>query len=131
MTRFAPRASVRAARRGFSLIEVLAALLIFSVAIMAILEGQSQSLAIQSSLMDRFRAQTLAENRLEEILLEGDFFEGEEEGEYEGEDARFTWATSILETTTVGLVEIVVSVRWRERGSEREVRMATLAMQPS
>ena len=55
---------MRAGREsGFSLIEVLAALSIFSVAIVALIQGMGTSLSIQTDLVSRNRAAMLAEGK--------------------------------------------------------------------
>lgn len=116
----------RARRSGFTLIEVLVALIIFTIAIFALMQGLTETLAIESSLGDRQRALMLAENILEEIKYSGEFEEGEEEGEFDGDAAGFKWATNVVETDTLGLMEVTITVRWPEHGNEKEVILSTL-----
>lgn len=113
-------------RSGFTLIEVLVALIIFTVAIFSIMQGLTETLAIESSLGERQRALMFAENIMEEIKYSGEFEEGEEEGEFDGDAAGFKWATNIVETDTLGLMEVTVTVKWPERAQEKEVVLSTL-----
>lgn len=126
MKRFSPPWFLRRRSRGFTLVEVLSALLIFSVAIVALIRSLGDSTAMQSSMIDRARAADLAENILEEIKYTGEIEIGSEEGEFEGGDATFSWKTEITETETPGLVQVAATVSWKEG----EYVLTTLMKEP-
>lgn len=123
------RRKVRARRRrGFTLVEVLAALVVFGIAMMALVEGLAGASRIQANLENEYRAAMLAENVLEEIIYSQRYELGRDEGEFEGENSGYQWTTEIEETQTVRLLSVAVTVSW-ERPQAGEYRLATLMME--
>lgn len=117
----------RARRRGgFTLIEVLAALLIFSVAIVGIIEGIGSALSYQADLSMRQRAAMLASNVLEEVRYTGDLSEGDDQGQFDGDDAVFTWKTGIESTEVNGLMKVVATVAWGPQENQKEYQLTAL-----
>lgn len=113
-------------RRGFTMIEVLAALLIFSVAIVGIIEGMGTALAYQGDLVMRQRAAMLASNVLEEIKYQGDLTEGQDAGQFDGDDAVFTWQTDIETTDVQGLMMVTSTVAWGPQGNMKDYSITTM-----
>ena len=111
---------VQSNARGFTLIEVLAALLIFSVAIVGIIEGVGSALSYQADLSMRQRAAMLASNVLEEVKYTGDLSEGEDQGQFEGDDAVFTWKSAIEEGDIPGLMKVTATVAWGPQENSKE-----------
>ena len=132
---------------GFTLVEVIAALIIFSVGVVALVEGIGTSIRRQSDLLDRQRAAMIAENILEEIAYTQDLETGQNEGAQEGEDARFSWSTNIEDagqsskvgdsgqsgqsgqSGLTGLMSVTVVVTWGEGGARGSYSLATLMLQ--
>jgi general secretion pathway protein I len=124
MTRVPP------SERGFTLIEVIVALAILSVAVVACIQGFAQGLRLLKVSGEHQRAALYADQKLREVVTPK---EGREEGQ--DDDGGFTWertvtAVEIPEFTTEPGQEspwkvwrIDVRVRWGER---REVEVATL-----
>lgn len=106
--------------RGFSLIEVLAALTIFSFAIVALIDGLGMSLRHWRLAEEKTKALMLAENVMEEILYSGDLSPGEDEGQYEEPDDNYSWSSTIDETEVQGLYEVRVEVAWSATGEGLE-----------
>jgi type II secretion system protein I len=111
---------------GFTLIEAMAALVIFSVAIVAVIEGMGAALRIQSDLTAEQRAAMLAENVIEEIKYTATLDEGEEGGQYEGSDAAYGWDTAIAKTDVDNLMEVTARVTWGPPGNEQVYGITTL-----
>ncbi|MBI2217625.1 MAG: prepilin-type N-terminal cleavage/methylation domain-containing protein [Candidatus Rokubacteria bacterium] len=117
-------------QRGFTLIEVIVALSILSVAVVASIQGFAQGLRLLKLSGEHQRATLFADQKLREVVVPK---EGREEEE--DRDAGFTWerVTTAVETpelVTDGAAEspwkvwqIAVRVRWAER---RQVEIATL-----
>ena len=113
-------------RGGFTLVEILTALVIFSVAIVAFLQAMGDSLAHQNDLLSYERAAMLAENIMEEIHYSQDFEEGGNDGQFDGADAAYHWET-LVETTDIDkLMQVKVWVSWNEGGKEKDYELATL-----
>lgn len=113
-------------RRGFTLLEAVVALAIFSAGILALLELFAGSLRLSEGARDLSAAQVYASQRMEEALLAPDPVAGVERGLF-GEKYRWEMETSVLppeEDTPYREVRIRVIVRWGSEEDEREVEVA-------
>ena len=113
--------------RGFTLLEVLVALAILGVAVVASIQGFAQGLRLLKLAGDHQDAMIIADQKLREVTEPV-------EGREEGTEARFQWVRTV---TTVPMpevesnaratrwqaFEIDVRVRWDEK---REVQLSTL-----
>lgn len=102
----------RARRGGFSLIEVLSALTIFSVGVVAMLEGIGQTTVVQSGMLFRREAGMLAENVLEETISLGVWEVGEAGGDFGEVGGQFSWSRQIELTDVADMWWIAVTVSW-------------------
>lgn len=111
MNRLDPPPRPRSPRRhssGFSLLEVMIALLIFFLAAFAILDSTSQSLraarGLQVNLPDigPLMADLMLTNKLEEGVVEGDF------GDLYPD---FTWTRDTFQIATNGLFQLDITIR--------------------
>ena len=121
----------RTRRGGFTLVEVLTALIIFAVAIIAFIQSMGVSVSIQSDLVSEQRAAMLTENILEEIKTVGALEVGEEYGQFEGVDAAFQWRTVIVETDIEFLMEVNAAVSWNGGHGMRDYILTTRMLQPA
>ncbi len=111
--------------KGFSLVEVIAALIVFSIAIVTLVQGFAQSSAAQSDLIDRRQALMLAENLLEEARALNQLEEGHEEGEFD-EFAGFRWERTIEESDLPDLMQVSAKVTWGPEERSRDYSLTTL-----
>ena len=120
----------RSARRrssGFSLLEVMIALLIFFLAAFAILDSTSQSLraarGLQVNLPDigPLMADLMLTNKLEEGVEEGDF------GDLYPE---FTWTRDTYQVATNGLFQLDITVRGFSQNRPFESTTSVLLWRP-
>jgi prepilin-type N-terminal cleavage/methylation domain-containing protein len=121
-------------RRGFSLVEVLAAMTIFSVAIVAVLQGLGNSAAFQSQILFEQKASVLAQNILEEMIYSGNWAEGSMSGDFGAgsvEISHFAWTTYVDGTGIDYLWQATVEIVWDDGGIEREFRLVTLFSEPA
>ena len=87
------------ARRGFTLIEVLVALAIVSIALMAALRAASQGTNAAGELRSRVLAGWVAENRLAEHRARGDWLPlGIARGTQAQGGAEFAWREEVIAT---------------------------------
>lgn len=116
---------------GFTLLEVLVALAILGLAVVASIQGFAQGLRLLKLAGDHQQAVLLADRKLREVVRPL-------EGREEATESQFRWerTTTVVESPELardGVVdrwrvyEIVVSVRWDR---QREVRVATLRTVP-
>ncbi|MCC5855665.1 MAG: type II secretion system minor pseudopilin GspI [Idiomarina sp.] len=106
--------------KGFTLIEVMAALMIFALGALAALVVATEQIASTSYLEERYFAQIVASNRLAEVQAgapDADWPPRHEEtGEAEMVGRQWYWDQQVLETVTADLREVTVRVRLREDG---------------
>ncbi|MCE5229487.1 type II secretion system minor pseudopilin GspI [bacterium] len=113
-------------RSGFSLIEVLAALVIFSVSIVALVESLGTSSAMQNDLIVRQHALALAENMLEQTLAAENYDDPEQEGQFDGPDTGFAWKLKVESTDVTDLNKVTVTVTTAGPGRQTEASLSTL-----
>lgn len=117
----------RCQRAGFSLVEMVVAVFIFSVAVVAIIEVFTLCLRSTATCVNYSRAVFLAQGLIEEALAEEDLTAGEDSGESDVDLQDGTWTREITETDTEGLYELRVTVAWRDYERERTFELTTLA----
>ena len=118
---------------GFTLLEVLVALAILSVAVVASIQGFAQGLRLLKLAGDHQHAMLLADQKAREIVVPT---EGRDEGQEERAGTTFAWETittpveapDLIPTTGTApaqwrVYQILVHVRWAER---RQIEIATL-----
>jgi general secretion pathway protein I len=121
----------RTGSAGFTLLEVLVALAILSVAVVAAIQGFAQGLRLLKLAGDHQEAMLIADRKTREIVVP-------DEGHDEGTEGRFHWerTTRRLEAPDLAplgspprfrVYEIDVRVRWE---GERQVEVATLRTTP-
>jgi general secretion pathway protein I len=130
---------VRTRQGGFTLLEVLVALAILGVAVVAVIQGFAQGLRLLKLSGDHQQAMLLADIKLREVTdvqLSGDAGPVEREADDEGP---FHWerTTTLLETPDLRpatgpprwrVYQLAVRVSWDER---REVELVTLRTVPA
>jgi type II secretion system protein I len=120
-----------AGQAGFTLIEVLVALVILSLAVVACIQGFAQSLRLLKLSGDHQQAMLLADQKVREVV-------DPREGQEESVEGPFRWERITRTVETPDLVpqtgpplwrmfEIDVSVSWEPR---HQVQISTLRMVP-
>ena len=112
---------------GFTLIEIVVALAILSLALPALLRSFTMAARGQAVAENRTTALHLLKYRMAEIELAGYPDIGEEDGEF-GENSRFRWQSQVMDMELEeleGLRLVKVTVSWQERGKERSLAMNT------
>jgi len=113
-------------RRGFTLLEVLAALVLIGVVLPAVMKGISITAILASDTGRKYEALNLAESKLAEILLTGDWANGSDGGNFEPDFEGYEWTMETSNWTQAGLEQVEVAVLWQERGRLHEIRLTTL-----
>ncbi len=112
--------------QGFSLTELLAAMTIFSVGVMACVELYSVSLRSSMDALNYSQAVFLAEGLLEETLAEDYLAASTDTGDFGDAFPRHTWELEIDETDQASLMEVHVIVRWTVRDVEKQYELTSL-----
>ena len=112
---------------GFTLLEIVIALAILSLALPTLLRSFTEAAKGQALTENRTTALYLLKFRMAAIEAEGYPDIGEEEGEF-GEGSRFRWHSEVQDVESdeiEGLRLVTVSVTWQERGKERLISTST------
>jgi prepilin-type N-terminal cleavage/methylation domain-containing protein len=95
---------------GFSLVEVLCAMLILGVALVVMTQGLSVALASSKESELQTAAALIAAGRIETLRVEGEYDNGETEGDCGDDLPNYAWKQTISSTRTDGLHDVVVDV---------------------
>ena len=105
-------------QKGFSLVEVMVALAVLSMAGIALLNAMTQSVRATQTLQDQTLAAVVAENVMTQTYIERDqgrSIQGER-GDYELAGRNFYWQLDVLPTPQPGIRSVILEIR-QERDS--------------
>jgi prepilin-type N-terminal cleavage/methylation domain-containing protein len=103
-------------RRGFSLIELMCAILILGVSVVGLTQGIMTALSSTKEAELQTTAAFIAAGRIELLRADGFIIEGEDEGDC-GEDLPlYQWKESITAATPEGLFEVLVTIENSKTG---------------
>ncbi|MDB5289309.1 MAG: type secretion system protein [Phycisphaerales bacterium] len=126
-----------AVRRGFTLVEVLAATLLVGITLPVIMRGIDMSLTLASMTRHRSEAGALAESKLNDLVAEGTWQSGSLSGDFGTDSPEYTW-TGELQSWGTGqgvagtnnVQQLDVHVFWNAPdGSQRSVTLSTFVYQ--
>lgn len=122
-------------RRGeaFTLIEVVIALAIVSIALLGLLELQLNCLTVSESARTSAMAVLIAQEKAAEIAADGWPALGAKSGATEMDGSQFSWRTEVSAVDAVAscgpvrgaLRQVAVNVTWRDGGGPRTMQMTT------
>ena len=96
---------------GFTLIEVLVSLVIFSVAILGLIQAGSQSVAVLNQLENKTHASIVADNQLALARLQNpNFFSRAQSGQSQSGGRNFEYRVERNDTTVPQFFELIVTV---------------------
>lgn len=117
----------RTRKPGYSLLEMVLAMTIFSVGVGALMSLTSVCVQSASTSRAYTDAVYLAQGLIEEKLADSSYTVDTETGDSGGEAPEFSWTVTTEETETSGLYKIEATVTWKERGAEKSYALTTLA----
>ena len=101
--------------RGFTLLEVMVALAIVSIGLIAVFNGIIQMAHSTSTLRERAQADWIAMNMISQIRISGDFPDvGSFDGSTEFAGREWRWEAAIAETGVTDLRRIDMSVAYED-----------------
>jgi general secretion pathway protein I len=111
--------------KGFTLLEVMVALAVLSIALVVLFSQQATSLSRGNEARIITKATLLAQERMAGLITESRLSMGTEEGEIKDSIPPFKWRQIVEEGSMEGMRRLAVVVLWKEGEREREVRFVT------
>ena len=111
--------------RGFTLLEVMVALAVLSLALVVIFSQQATSIDQGNEARIVIKATFLAQERMTALLTNDRLSIGEEDGEVPEDIPSFHWKQVVEESEIEGMQRVTVIVLWKEGDKERDVRLVT------
>lgn len=126
--RFVHRPSERISNRGFTLVEILATFVLIAIILPVAMNGISMAAKLASQAKRRVEAATLAQQTLGELVLSGDYEDGDQEGEITEDNTEYAWALEVLDWEEEdSMQQLDLSVTWEDAaGYENTVVLSTL-----
>ena len=119
------------ARGGFTLVEVLAAMVLIGVVLPIAMTAVSNALHVASVARHSAEAARLAQSKLEELQLSGDSL-ASGGGDFGQDYPRYKWTSQVgTSANEYGLVEVRVFVTWLDRNQDRSVSVSTFVSDSS
>lgn len=114
-------------RRGFTLIEVLATLVLLAIVLPVAMRGLSVALASASHAKRTAEAASLAEMKLNELLTSTVAVTNNMSGDFSPDHPDYRWTFQYAERE-YSTYEVLLQVTWNERGQERTYNLGTIAV---
>jgi prepilin-type N-terminal cleavage/methylation domain-containing protein len=122
--------SVGRRRSGFTLVEVLATLMLLALVLPALMQGLRLGGSLADETRHRSEAAGLAESKLNEIMSSGEWQQGNLSGDFGTDWPQYRWEETTdawaQDTTGLGLQEIDITVFWTMLGREHSLMVSTL-----
>jgi prepilin-type N-terminal cleavage/methylation domain-containing protein len=118
--------SRRGRRPAFTLVEVLAALVIIGIVLPVTMTGASLAMRAGSLARRQAEAATLGEAKLTEMVSMATWSSGSADGDFGQDFPSYHWT---LETAQrdMNVTELLLTVTWKDRGEDRSVKLSTFA----
>jgi len=112
-------------RGGFTLIEVLATLLLMAIAIPVLMQAVSVALNTADAARRKTEAAALAQSKLSELVATGDWQSAGTAGDFPDHPA-YHWQSAVQAWGDGSVEQLDVEVSWLEKGIERTYVVSTL-----
>ncbi len=126
MSHRAPTPRGRRCGGGFTIVELLATLMLVGLVLPVAVRGVVLCLATAAHARQQAEAAALAQTQLAELVATDQWYDGELEGDF-GEDwPDYRWEAQTIEWEDARMVELDVAVFWTRRGQDHSVMLSTL-----
>jgi general secretion pathway protein I len=112
-------------RRGFTLLEVLATLLLIGIILPAVVGAVSSATAAAGDAKRKVEAVSLAQSKLAEMQATSQYQNAASSGDFSPDFPAYQWTASIQQQE-LNLSLVSVRVTWFARGYERHVELSTM-----
>jgi len=111
---------------GFTLIEVLVALVLMGIILPVAMRGATLAMRAASTARHQAEAATLGEAKLTEMVAQGDWQSGNTQGDFSPDFPQYQWQLQSAQRD-LDVTELQLTVTWKERGADRSINVSTLA----
>jgi type II secretion system protein I len=116
---------------GFTLVEVLVTMALMTIILPVVMRGISISMAAASNARHTAEAATLAESKLNELLVSADPTSFGSQGDFGTDWPDYRWTMQSNYDSEIFLTQYTITVIWKERGRERTFRLSTFLADPA
>jgi general secretion pathway protein I len=117
-------------RHGFTLVEVLATLMLIAIVLPAVMKGISLATSTGTNARRRTEAVGLAESKLNELIVSQQWQGGQMSGDFSPDWPDYHWQATVQswpqDATGVGIQEVDLEVTWLSRNQPDSVKLSTL-----
>ena len=115
-------------KKGFTLVEILATFVLMAIILPVAMQGISAASKLASQARHRVTAGVLAEQMLSEMILTGDYEDGDQDGEVSSGNRYYVWQLEVLDwEEESSMQQLDLSVTWEDAGGrENIVLLSTL-----
>jgi type II secretory pathway pseudopilin PulG len=119
--------------KGFTLVEILATFVLIALIIPVVMEGISLSMKLGTKSKRQVEAGALAETKLAELLLSGKYDNGDQSGDFETDEADYSWSLNVGDWEKEdSMQQLVMIVDWTDSlGMDHSVELSTLVYRSS
>jgi general secretion pathway protein I len=112
--------------RAFTLVEVMAALMVMAIVLPAVMEGVSLAAGLAGTARQRREATALAQRKLGDLTVQGSLNVGVDSGDFGSDSPAYRWESTINDWEEPDMLQVQVAVLWESRGMTRQVVLSTL-----
>jgi general secretion pathway protein I len=124
--RATPTGGTARRRPGFTLIEILATLLLVAIILPVAMGGISLALNTADESRRRTEAASLAQAKLSEIVAYGQWNNASLSGDFSPDRPEYRWEAQVSDWQGTLVKQVDVQVLWNRRGRNRTVTLTTL-----
>ena len=113
--------------RGFTLVEILATFVLIAIILPVAMEGISLSTKMASDSKRKIEAGTLAEIKMTDLLVNKDWTDGDDNGNFGNDYPEYTWRYEVKDWESEDMMrQIDLYVEWAATGRTHSVVLSTL-----
>jgi len=112
-------------KKGFTLIEIMIALSVLSIALVVLLGLRNQGITLAARSRHMIEATLLARQKVTEISAAGFAELGEKEGDFGDEFPQYKWRQNVVQTPFNVVRELLLQVVWKEENREISLDVTT------
>ena len=117
-------------RRGFTLVEVLAAMVLMGIVLPVAMRGVSLAVAAAGHARHLSEASSLAETKLNELLVVDAPSAAGTSGDFAPDHPEYQWKCD-SQQRDYNMTEFVLTVSWQEQGQPRTFALSTMIYEPT